>query len=196
MTVSGRLFAVAAAVAMISSAAAALTSDEVLVVANASSADSVALAEIYSQVRQIPPSHVLALKVTTNYSISREDYLSQVVSPISQYLLGKNLATSIKCIVLMFGIPTRVDPPANPYAALNSIYNIEVKRCHYRLAVDYHLLATVCRKFPPPRTDGLVPLADLFETPVPAPSEPLTEWSALVADADKVFSSKIVEMKA
>ncbi|MFA6133817.1 MAG: TIGR03790 family protein [Phycisphaerae bacterium] len=191
-----RLCFVVGIVACLAAPAMALTPDEVLVVANGTSPDSVALAQSYAQARQIPASQIAVLNVESNYTISRLDYESQIHRPLAQFLVSRNLASKIRCVVLMWGMPLRVESPIKPGSELNSVYKAEATKCHYRLATDYKLLSSVCRKFPPPRTDGLLPVTDLFESPAPAPQEPLPAWAALAGDVDKLLADKLQEFLA
>jgi len=174
----------------------ALSSQEVLVVANANSPDSVELARSYAKQRGIDESHVALVKTTTAYSVSREDYDSQIRRPLRRMLQERDLTAQIRCLALMWGIPVRVEAPAVEAGPILTLYSNEAGKAHYRLAIDYKLVATVGRKFPPPRTDGLSPIADLFDQPLPSASEPLTELRPLLADLDKLLAAKLDEYKA
>jgi uncharacterized protein (TIGR03790 family) len=174
----------------------ALSSQEVLVVANADSPGSVELARFYARQRGIDESHLVLVKTTTAYAVSREDYDSQIRRPLRQVLQERGLTGRIRCIALMWGIPVRVEAPAVAAGPILTLYTNEAGKSHYRLAIDYKLLATVGRKFPPPRTDGLSPVADLFEQPLPSVSEPLTELRPLLADVGKLLAVKLDEYRA
>ncbi|MGA2265593.1 MAG: TIGR03790 family protein [Phycisphaerae bacterium] len=191
MTPYRSLLASLAVLAALASGASALSPDQVLIVANADVPDSLAVAAYYAQQRQIDPSQVVTLKTTGGYNITREDYESQILNPLRATLVQRGLTEKIRCLALMWGMPVRVLAPQN---ALGELLITETTKTHYRLAVDYKLLATVGRKFPPPRTEGLAPLADLFESPAPPPPEPLPEWAALLKDADALVGSKLSEL--
>ncbi len=171
----------------------ALTGDQVLVVANGNVPDSLVVATYYAQQRQIDPSQVVVIKTTAGYFISREEYESQIVQPLRAFLLQQGLAERIRCLALMWGVPVRVQAPKNP---VGELLTAETTKAHYRLGTDYKLLATVGRKFPPPRTDSLIPLAGLFETPPPPPPEPLPEWASLLKDTDAILVLKFQELQA
>jgi uncharacterized protein (TIGR03790 family) len=175
------------------SGASALTSDEVLVVANANVPGSLVVAAYYAQQRQIDPAQVVAVKTTGDYLISREKYESQILHPLRALLLRSGLAAKIRCVALVWGIPVRIHAPWNP---VGELLTAEATKAHYRLAVDYKLLSTVVRKFPPPRTDDLVPLANLFESPAPPPPEPLPNWTSLLKDTDVLLDLKLQELRA
>ena len=171
----------------------ALTPEQVVIVANADEPQSVAVAAYYAQQRQIDPSQIVALHTTGEYQISHEDYQTQIVQPLRAALLERGLAERTKCLVLTWGMPVHVLAAKDPVAGLLAA---EATKAHYRLAVDYKLLSTVGRKFPPPRTTGLEPLADLFESPTPAVPEPLPEWAALLKDILAMLDMKQRELSA
>ena len=177
---------------VLAGSAAALAPEQVVVVANANVPESMAATAYYVQQRQIDPCQVVALRTTGGYFISREDYLSQIVVPLRTTLLRRNLAERTRCLVLMWGVPVRVTAPSDPRELLAA----ETTKAHYRLAVDYKFLSTVARTFPPPRTSGLEPLADLFESPPPTVPEPLPEWAALLKDTDTMLEMRDHDFKA
>lgn len=100
----------------------ALTPAQVLVVANAASRPSVELARYYARARRIPARNVAIIKTTTASDVSRDEFDRQIRRPIAKLLLERKLATSIRCIALMWGVPLRVTgssasaPPSRPYA--------------------------------------------------------------------------------
>ena len=170
---------------------AALSSEEVLVVVNSDSPQSVELGRFYIQQRGIDESRLVLLKTATAYAVSREDYNNQIHQPLRTILRERNLADKIRCLALMWGIPVRVEAPVAPTGPIPALYATEAQKSHYRLAMDHKLLATVGKKFPPPRTDGLSPVADLFEQPPPTVSEPLTDLRPLLTDMEKLLADKL-----
>ena len=173
----------------------ALEPDEVLVVANANSPESLALAKQYAAVRGIPPTNVMAVKTTTAYQVSRTDYDTQIAQPIRQVLAERKLAMKIHAVCLLWGVPVRVAAPAVRTRPAHAVYRDAMTRAHRRLALDFKLLGTVGRKFPQPRTDGLTPLGKLFASPMPEPpAKPLK-----VADLERslfvLLASKGMEVK-
>ncbi len=174
-------------------AAAALAPEQVVIVANANVPESLVVASYYARLRQIDPSQIIALRTTGGYSIMRGEYDSQIVQPLREALLERGLAERTRCLALMWGVPVRVWAPKD---VVGEFLAAEATKAHYRLAVDYKLLSTVGRTFPAPRTTGLEPLADLFESPTPAVPEPLPEWAALLKDVDTMLELKFRELKA
>jgi len=169
----------------------ALNANEVVIIANADLPDSLAVAQFYAQQRGIDASHIIALKTTGAYAISREDYDSQIVQPLRATLIQRQLAGKVRCLVAVWGVPVRVLAPANP---VGDLLAAEATKAHYRLATDYQLLGTVGIKFPAPRTEGLTPLADLFG-PAPTAVEPLPAWDALLKDVDTLLGIKFSEFQ-
>jgi uncharacterized protein (TIGR03790 family) len=89
----------------------ALSPDEVLVIANGQVAESEPLARYYMAQRKIPATHLLMLQVTAEESIAREDYDCQVVHPVRAFL-QKNRHHNIRCLVTIYGMPLKIQPPA------------------------------------------------------------------------------------
>lgn len=143
----------------------ALTPDEVLVVANAGSDDSVELARFYAKLRKIPDQNVLLVKTTTAYEVARDDYETQIRRPVLRHLAEKNLIGKVKCLVLMYGVPVRVAAGAS-----SAIYKSAATKARYRLAICRQLLTTVGKKFPQPRTKQLKPFGLLFATKTKDPT--------------------------
>jgi len=176
-------------------AAWALAPQEILVVANGNSPESIELAKFYAKQRGIDDSHLAVVKTTTAYSVTRDDYDAQIRRPLRQILQERNLTDAVRCLALMWGVPVAVDAPLAAPGNLAAIYSTELGKAHYRLAIDYKLLATIGRKFPPPRTEALSPVGDLFEQPPPTVAEPLRELPLLLADIDKVLAAKLEEYR-
>ncbi|MDP7162286.1 MAG: hypothetical protein QF792_02175, partial [Phycisphaerae bacterium] len=74
----------------------ALRPEEVLVVGNADSPDSVSLARFYAAARMIPQRNIILLKTTTRSEISHQDYHTQIKRPIIQSLLERRLLGHIR----------------------------------------------------------------------------------------------------
>ena len=173
----------------------ALEPGEVLVVANANSPESVALAAQYAAARGIPAANVMAVKTTTAYQVSRADYDTQIAQPIRQVLAERKLAMKIHAVCLLWGVPVRVaSPPAETTGAPGG-YRDAMTRAHRRLALDFKLLGTVGRKFPEPRTNGLTPLGKLFASPMPEPFAKPPKVADLERSLFVLLASKGMELK-
>jgi uncharacterized protein (TIGR03790 family) len=161
----------------------ALEPEQVLVVANERSGDSVELAKFYAKTREIPQANILLLRTSTGYEIPRESYDEQIVEPIREYLTESKLALKIRCIVLMYGVPVRIGPQKDavddsPEARL---YRSSATKAAFRLAISYKLLGTVGRAFPEPQVDELTPVGKLFGA-LSSPAEQPDDVSAVIRD--------------
>ena len=94
------------------SAEAELTPDQVVVLANKSSDDGLAVARQYVARRGIPPSHLVTVNVPTDETVSREIYTTQIVRPLRETLTKLGLAAKARVLVTTYGIPLRVQAPA------------------------------------------------------------------------------------
>jgi len=128
----------------------------VLVVYNKLAPDSESLARYYATVRQIPDDHVLGLECPDMETISRKVYNEQILGPINRYGTDKGwfdrkdatvrlgftdypirqtTANPIWCIVLIRGIPLRIDEdPTIPFPP-----DLPEALHHNRAAVDSEL---------------------------------------------------------
>jgi uncharacterized protein (TIGR03790 family) len=89
----------------------ALEPSEILVLANRNAARSINLAEYYMKNRQIPKANLLKLWVTDKEWCSREEYEKQVIPKVRKYIREKDPDRKIKCILLMYGVPLKINPP-------------------------------------------------------------------------------------
>lgn len=83
---------------------------EVAVVANQNSADGMQLARYYMAKRSIPVENLIKLRTTTSEQVSRREFDESIARPIRAYL--HESGRRIKCLVLVFGLPLKVLPPA------------------------------------------------------------------------------------
>lgn len=93
------------------------TASEVLVVYNSSYTtdsnsneiqDSLEIAEYYKTARSIPAANVLGIAAPTTEEITRTQYNDQIKAGIESYLTSSGLKTSISYIVLIKGIPLKI----------------------------------------------------------------------------------------
>ncbi|MBM4355406.1 MAG: TIGR03790 family protein, partial [Deltaproteobacteria bacterium] len=77
----------------------------VLVVANSSSAASLAIATHYQQARDLPPANRCDLELPDEYQVSYEDFLALLKTPLADCLEQKGLSDQVLFIVLTRGIP-------------------------------------------------------------------------------------------
>jgi uncharacterized protein (TIGR03790 family) len=88
-----------------------LEPDEVLVLANKSSSDSLELATYYMKKRGVPADQLLKLSITNEETCSREDYDRKVLSVLQKHLAKNDPEKKIRCLVTMYGLPLRVLQP-------------------------------------------------------------------------------------
>jgi uncharacterized protein (TIGR03790 family) len=90
------------------SRAGAQSADNVLVVINEKSADSIKVGEYYANARTIAADHVVRIQTSTEESISLDQYLRTIETPIGTWLVKNGLQDRILYIVLTKGVPIRV----------------------------------------------------------------------------------------
>lgn len=96
----------------------------VLIVVNMRSQESLEIGNCYRRARDIPYRQVLALSTSSSPIISYQVYLAEIEKPIRAYLADEGLTDEITCIVLTRGLPLQVDAQngrsvASLLAALN-----------------------------------------------------------------------------
>ena len=84
--------------------------ENLFLVVNASSPDSIAVANAYAALRGIPPINVLMLPwQNSTESISIAAYRSDLLDPVLQAIDGRRLAPQINCVVYSSDFPWRID---------------------------------------------------------------------------------------
>jgi hypothetical protein len=84
--------------------------ENLFLVVNASSPDSVAVANAYAALRGIPPINVLMLPwEDSTESISIAAFRSDLLDPVLQAIDGRRLAPQINCVVYSSDFPWRID---------------------------------------------------------------------------------------
>ncbi|MEZ4484559.1 MAG: TIGR03790 family protein [Syntrophotaleaceae bacterium] len=100
----------------------ALTADELLVVSNRAVSASGKLARYYMERRQVPKENWLRLRTTEEEHVSRDDYEKQIAAPVREFLLENDpTGERFKCIVLMYGLPLRMNRPIPTLAEAEQI---------------------------------------------------------------------------
>ncbi len=102
------LLGVTVATLLVSAPLRAQTADNVVLVVNDASPDSVQIAEHYALKRTVSQDHVIHLKTALTDSIERAEYLRGIENPIGTWLSTRNLQDQILFIVLTKGVPLRV----------------------------------------------------------------------------------------
>lgn len=91
----------------------ALQPDEILLVTNKNSPDSQHLAQLYSELRNIPSDQTIALDLPTDEEMPFETYETNVVGPLRQFLTEHQLKSKIKCLLTFYGVPFRIHDKKN-----------------------------------------------------------------------------------
>ncbi len=73
-------------------------------------AESVAIARYYMDKREIPATHLVSVALTLNETMSRDEY-DNVLKVAILHALDRLSSQRIAAIVLIYGIPLKVDPP-------------------------------------------------------------------------------------
>ena len=89
----------------------ALEPHEILVVANKKAAHSVWLAKYYMKKRNIPKTNLVELWITDKERCSRQEYEERAIYKVRTHLKEKDPSNQIRCLVTMYGVPLKVQPP-------------------------------------------------------------------------------------
>ena len=88
-----------------------LAPNQVVIVANAKSRESLSVAQHYATRRGIPAQHIVELDLPLDDTMSREDYERWLAAPLRQTLHARDIHKAIRVVVTVFGVPLRVAAP-------------------------------------------------------------------------------------
>ncbi len=91
----------------------ALEPDQILLITNKNNPDSARLAALYSQLRNIPADHIVALDLPDAEEMPFAAYETGVVAPVRQFILDHQLRGKITCLLTFYGVPFRVSARTN-----------------------------------------------------------------------------------
>src|SRR5262249_42185297 len=98
--------------AAVAPAAAELTPQQIAVVVNRSSRESVQVGHYYAKQRGVPDTHVIPLELgAMQEAVSRQEYEQQIVRPLRQALENRGLAGQIRALMTVYGLPLTVYAP-------------------------------------------------------------------------------------
>ncbi len=109
--------------------------DNVLVVVNANSPDSVEIAKYYATKRVIPVNNVCKITCPTDEQIKDEVYAKSIRDPIRAHLKSKGIKDKIDYIVLTRGIPIRTAEHWGVDSALTCLWmdeNVQMMNPYFR----------------------------------------------------------------
>jgi uncharacterized protein (TIGR03790 family) len=88
----------------------ALEPNQILIIANCDSSNSVRIAEYYCDKRSVPKDNILPLHLGAELTeeISREDYENKLVAPIRRKIHGPEFFGKIRCLLTTYGVPIKV----------------------------------------------------------------------------------------
>ena len=86
----------------------AQTAENVAVVINDNSPDSIDVGEYYARKRALPSSNVIHIKTSTNEEIDRSTYAGTIELPVAATLSTRNLQDRVLYLVLTKGVPLRI----------------------------------------------------------------------------------------
>lgn len=95
--------------------------DQVLLVVNELSADSVAVGEHYARARGIPQSRTVRLRLEPKEEIDRRTYESQIEAPLSAWLAENRAQDAILFVLLSKDLPLRVAGSAGRQGTVASV---------------------------------------------------------------------------
>lgn len=87
---------------------------EVLVIFNTRNRQSVKLADYYMKERNIPPENRVKVFIDDSEDCTYEDYLYKIARPVKKVIREKGLKSGIRCLLIMYGIPLKIDHIKNP----------------------------------------------------------------------------------
>ena len=110
-----------ALILLIPHAAASQSPDNVLIVVNGDSQDSVQIGEYYVKKRRVPPSNLLRLRTTADDEIARPAYERQIEQPVAAWVSRNGAHDRILYIVLTKGVPLRIRGTGGRAATIASV---------------------------------------------------------------------------
>lgn len=101
----------------------ALRPEQILIIANSDSPQSVAIAEYYCRQRAVPKENILEIPLGKNLleQVSRNFYNKKIAEPICFELTKKRKPYQIRCLLTIYGVPIKIanSPPAANAAELS-----------------------------------------------------------------------------
>ena len=90
----------------------ALQPEQILIVANENSPDSVQLAKYYALKRSVPQENIIYLTLGKRFSddIKRDNYNTYIADPIRKKLSSPPYSENIKCLLTLYGVPFKLGP--------------------------------------------------------------------------------------
>ncbi|MBB5346969.1 uncharacterized protein (TIGR03790 family) [Desulfoprunum benzoelyticum] len=106
----------------------ALEPAEVVVVANRFIGEGVDLARYYMEKRGIPRENLVKINTTEKEFCSREVYDEEIAKPVRKFLRKRTGHLPVRCLVTMFGVPLKVEPPALDKAEKKQLTQLQTEQ--------------------------------------------------------------------
>jgi len=107
-----RLCSVLLCCVAVAPAAAELKPQQIAVVVNRSSHESIQVGHYYAKQRGVPEAQVIALELgAMKEAVSRQEYEQKIMRPLRQALENRGLAGQIRALVTVYGLPLTVYAP-------------------------------------------------------------------------------------
>jgi len=87
-----------------------LAADNLLLVVNKNSPQSLHLAQVYAAARNVPPDRICSVDVPDAEEMDFQSEQTNVRAVIRQYLIDHQLTSQVTCLVTFYGVPFRVLP--------------------------------------------------------------------------------------
>lgn len=110
---------------LVSVARADLRADELVLVVNARQPEGRLLAEHYAKARGVPDGRIIELDLPDGLAINYSTYQQSILAPVRAFLNQNDLRDRVRCAVLFYGVPLRIDasPPSQAEAAEIELIN-------------------------------------------------------------------------
>ncbi len=115
----------------------ALLPEQILVVVNSASDDSMRLGQIYLRLRKVPDANLTTVSVPNTEQITRRAYEEQLAAPVRQTIetLGKR-GIRIRCLLTTYGIPLRIGAVRPPAASDEEIQANRERLGHVQVELE------------------------------------------------------------
>ena len=165
-----------------------LQPNQVVILANAKSPESLAVAAHYASRRGIPASHIMRLELPFRDSLTRQEYEELIVAPLRLAISAAALASTARVIVTTYGVPLRVDAPR-----LSSEENALLADAQSRVHASRAALEQVQQAL-----NRLGPHTPHTESPSPIPAQDILEMArttALLSRLDQAWRRAVESIK-
>ncbi len=163
-----------------------LTPEQVVVLANKASADSLAVAKHYLSRRGIPQANLITLSTPTDDTISREAYVAQIVRPLREALIKQGLAAKVRVLVTTYGVPLRVEAPTASSQEAKWMADAEERRKFAQFALEQSR----------ERLARIAPTGSAPTATKPPTTGPADHFETLVQEVTQVLKDASTRVKA